>query len=315
MWHIVGIVFKIIGILLLIVLAVILLILLAPLSYRFSLSKYEDIQADGKISWLFHIITAVFSYRDGQFTVVFRIFGKRFGGSKKKPLAKEKEDSDKEMVFLPAKKEETDDIPYETVQSAQAAVAKKEEKPVSNEDFSKSIKEINSVDEQNFQKQESSGLWEKLTQQFLRIKHFLLSLFKKIKNLMKKVFRTKENIAAVWEFGHQQEVREFLGSLWQKSKKLIKHLLPTKVSGRIHFGFENPANTGQVLGLISMFYAWYYKKIEVEPDFDTEILEGEIQAKGSILTGHLLILIAQIVYKIWRNKEIISKWRQIDLKM
>ena len=79
----------------------------------------------------------------------------------------------------------------------------------------------------------------------------------------------------------------------QKGKNILarvfKHIAPKKGSGKIEFGFEDPATTGEVLGIISMFYAFYGNHIDVIPNFkNTNMLEADFYIKGRIRVFFLL---------------------------
>ena len=93
---------------------------------------------------------------------------------------------------------------------------------------------------------------------------------------------------------HGPELR-FL-SYGKMEKKLIHHVLPTRITGKITFGSEDPAVTGTVLALLGMTIPFHKNKIMVNPLFDGEnILEGEIFLKGRIY-GVVLIKIAIELY-------------------
>lgn len=61
---------------------------------------------------------------------------------------------------------------------------------------------------------------------------------------------------------------------------LLGHVRPRKVSGKISFGFENPALTGQVLAAASAFYPLYGRQFSICPYFDRTILEGSVKISG-----------------------------------
>ena len=62
--HILLFLLKLIGIVLLVILGLIVLILaivlLTPIRYRMGASKYQAIQAEGRITWLFRLIEVIF---------------------------------------------------------------------------------------------------------------------------------------------------------------------------------------------------------------------------------------------------------------
>ena len=72
------------------------------------------------------------------------------------------------------------------------------------------------------------------------------------------------------EFLDHPRTREALSFLWKNAKKLIYHVLPTRITGKITFGNEDPAVTGMVLAVLGMTIPFHKNKIEAAPLFDDE---------------------------------------------
>lgn len=64
-----------IGILLAIVLLLLLLVLFVPVRYDLKGENKEKMMAEGKVHWLFHIVTFQISYDNNELKQVLRIFG------------------------------------------------------------------------------------------------------------------------------------------------------------------------------------------------------------------------------------------------
>lgn len=79
MLHIILLIFKIIGIILLVLLGILLLvlltILLVPVRYRVAIEHGDTFRMEGRVSWLLHFIHARFSYLEGKPLIRIRIFG------------------------------------------------------------------------------------------------------------------------------------------------------------------------------------------------------------------------------------------------
>ena len=137
-----------------------------------------------------------------------------------------------------------------------------------------------------------------------KIKKFFISIREKIKSFKKVFLKIKEKLLSIkklllglWEkkrkvvdFFHQDEnkagIKLGLSSLW----KILKHIGPTTIKGYIHFGTGDPATTGQALGVAAAFYGYYGKHLKIEPDFEEEVMEGELFIKGRIRLFNLLII-------------------------
>ena len=52
---------------------------------------------------------------------------------------------------------------------------------------------------------------------------------------------------------------------------------PKKVRGWIHFGTSDPAQTGEILGAVSILFAMYGQGVRVLPDFDQAVFEGKVE--------------------------------------
>ena len=64
--------------------------------------------------------------------------------------------------------------------------------------------------------------------------------------------------------------------------RLLKFLRPKKLTGNLHFGFEDPSVTGKVLAVLGALYPFYGEHIRINPDFENEIFEGDVLVKGNI---------------------------------
>ena len=73
----------------------------------------------------------------------------------------------------------------------------------------------------------------------------------------------------------------------------IRKIKPDKINGYLRFGLEDPYNTGRVLAALSMLYPFYGEHFEVYPEFEREIIEGDIYFKGRIHLVHLLLALGR----------------------
>lgn len=106
-------------------------------------------------------------------------------------------------------------------------------------------------------------------------------------SLTGKYTAAQEKIAMVQDFLGNTENQNTIRLIWRRLMKIIKHILPTKLRGRVKFGFDDPATTGQILTYISPFYGVYAKTLAIEPVFDEKVMEGELHLNGRIRLGTL----------------------------
>ncbi|MEG2700023.1 MAG: DUF2953 domain-containing protein [Hungatella sp.] len=135
------------------------------------------------------------------------------------------------------------------------------------------------------------------------------TILEKIKFLFQQVCDKLNHRKESWErlFGFllNKENQDTLRLILRQIKALLCHILPRKVSGKVRFGFDDPYTTGLVLEALSVFYAWYGQGIQVIPIFDEEIFAGELRLCGRIRLVSLLYLGIRIL--INKNFRILLK--------
>ena len=113
----------------------------------------------------------------------------------------------------------------------------------------------------------------------IRIIHNFLGIPKRILKKIQSLALTIRNFCDKinwWkEFLDHPRTRAALSFLWKNAKKLIYHVLPTRITGKITFGNEDPAVTGMVLAVLGMTIPFHKNKIEVAPLFDDEMFLRE----------------------------------------
>lgn len=126
----------------------------------------------------------------------------------------------------------------------------------------------------------------KVTEKSKKKKRKEKGIFKKIKYTFEKIcdmIRTykekREKLETfLWDKAHH--------SAWTRIKtevvRLWKFSRPRKMELNLIFGFDDPSVTGKVLAFLSMLYPFYGENINVTPDFEQEILKGDLFIKGRI---------------------------------
>ena len=89
----------------------------------------------------------------------------------------------------------------------------------------------------------------------------------------------KDRIAAfLTNESHQQA----FAKAKKEAKWIIRFLRPKKFNLNLHYGFEDPYHTGQVLAVLSMIYPFVGDNMSVQPDFENSIIEGDFHMKGNL---------------------------------
>lgn len=95
----------------------------------------------------------------------------------------------------------------------------------------------------------------------------------KIKLLLEK----KERLA---EFITDEVHRKAFFKAKDEAFKLLRRLKPKKLAADLHYGFEDPCTTGQVLAGLSMLYPFWGEHVSIIPDFEQKVLEGSPVHQG-----------------------------------
>lgn len=287
---------KIIGIILLVLIGLILLaaavILLVPIRYQGEGAREEKILSGSvKLTWLLHMISASASLSEDGMKIRIGLFGKTIYPKTKKPPKKSK-----------AKKMPKQEAPKRS---------EKSEKPKQQSDtVSKEVATIyepqKSISE--LPKKEKSARPD-VKSKFETIKQKLLAVKEKFIDSKAGIQKVKNKIDYWKNLLTSDPMKEAMEFLWKKTKGLLHHILPRRMTGRIHFGFEDPSKTGKTLAYFSMLYPFTKENLVIEPEFETEelILEGDIAFRGRIRLGYLVYVALSVVL----NKNIRRQYKRL----
>ena len=286
MLHIVGLILRILGILLLGIIGLLLLLLcillFVPVRYELKAEfpgELSSAKVRFRLAWLFHFLSARVHYEEQEFAWWLRVAWKKF------PKA---EEPDKETEEEPDIKKEPD------------AKQEPDEKETTDIDIKEipedsSIKWTERENQENRKKEKKPSVYERLKRKIItiwqKIKYTFAKICGKIKDISKNISDTKEAI----QIFLNDEVHR---SAFRKVKKeliWIKRLLKPKIfQVRLNYGFEDPCLTGQILGLLGMVYPFVGDNMEIEPDFEQKVLKGDIHIKGRIRMIHLAVFAVKL---------------------
>lgn len=317
MIHILLLVLKIIGIILLVILlaaiAVIMAVLFVPVRYNLT-AEYYDNKPDVKfnVSWLLHLfrINGLYNKNDGFLMKVKILFFTLYPKNKKT-------DADDNAVKKTEKKEQKehkrheknvfDDLPdKDELQDKQEGTCQQE---VSVDE----LKKPENVSQKMIEKKESysetckkTGIRQKISGASDKIKNIAV----KVKTTFKNIKNKQENLSdKIRNFNSKitdENNRKLVGFLWEQTKLVIAKVKPSKFKGHIRFGFDEPDITGRAAMYAAVLYGFLGLDFDLIPDFENEILEGEVYLKGSVqLFG--IVIIALRVYTNELFKKIILK--------
>ena len=325
---------KIIGIILLVLLGLILtvmaVILLVPIRYRGEGAREEKVLSGSvKITWLLHLLSVDISYSSDGTILQVRLFGKiLYPKSEKSP----KKDKEKKKNPQPKTQEKREKLKAQPKQNEQTVPEQKpfEEKPQEVETvyepqtslpkLPKPQKEVVKTSEAKEKDVAQQAQKPKATKSRKDPLAFVKSKFeafkKKLLTIKEKFLATKANLQKIknkidyWKnLLTSEPMKEAIATLWKKAKGLLRHILPRKLTGRVHFGFEDPSMTGKIVAYLSMLYPFTKDNLVIEPEFETEelILEGNLAFRGRIRLGYLVYVVLSVVL----NKNIRRQYKRL----
>lgn len=333
MLHILLLILKIIGIVLLVILGVLLLgiacALFVPVRYRIEAARQEGegqppVTVRVKVTWLLCLINFLLRF-DGELFVRARIlFFTVFRMPKKEKRRKMKEQADdvgkkkQEDSEKRNKKEELVQSKDEA-ESGRSAESLEEIAPDSAETQGDHVKgsdtqQTDKISQEHYEDfldvegaKEKPGFWDKLRV----IPEILRKLFEKIKgffeNIQYTIRRFCDKIGSISEtIEYYREVVE--GETFKRSFALckgelltiVKSLKPRKFEASLIVGMDDPASTGEILAVCGMLYPLLGGHVDVRGDFEKKRLEGQILIVGKLRMFTFL----RTAVRIYFNKDI-----------
>lgn len=287
---------KILILILILLCVILLLILFGAINYQGYFEKQDKIIASLRVSYLFHMFTLNYNYpKPGKLSfkfLWFNLFSK---------TNIQKDDNTSSFT----KKEKRTTIPPQSSKSssknASTRNAKNEAKAPSTQN---TISSKATADTKNIPA-ESVNVSKNTTKIKVfvdTIKIFFKYIYNKlhrfeytISNLCDKIKKVISSLSAMKDFWKEETTQTFVFILKKTFTKLWKHIRPRKSSGLLHFGLEDPSDTGYMMALLSVCYPYIDGDFQIQPEFEHEIFEAKIEIRGHIRLFFLLYAIL-IVY-------------------
>ena len=291
---------KIIGIVLLcilgFVLVMLILVLVLPVRYSIDVSKMpeEKLKARMKITYFFGIVRALAKYEDifevNAKVLWFNIFSMKIPDK----------DADEEEVSL----DDLDDAIDNEFPDEEFSY-----EDLSFEDDTENSEDITESDEQisDFTDHTSDTDYDEDMSESADYDVGPLSKLKyKFDEICDKIDKVRSEIRYYYNIYNSNEGKNALRKIGKHLKKIFRKILPRKISANVIYGFSSPDLTGKVYGVYCLIADRFSKDSEVIPDFDREIFEGRIRARGyfnlwGILINGIAIVLNKDAIKIIRS--------------
>lgn len=305
MLHILLTILKVIGIIILVLISLVILIIAAILfvPIRYSIDaiydrKVKNLDFKINITYLLHLISVKYIYKDDGLSI--KIFGIKTHFFDKETKAMEEKINKETKMFEKMSSEIKDNMTempevYEQLKKIDeerdrlAENVNKTEENIENNnkdnDTEENTEEFIKVEKQNI----FSRIYSKIKAIIIKIKYRFIKFCDTIKKICKNVNDLKEFIS-------DDNTKEVFSFLKKEALILLKHIRPRRIKGYVHFGFDDPSYTGNLLGLIYMILRGSPKEFRINPDFENKVFDGEIHAKGRVQC-YLLLIIGIRLYK------------------
>lgn len=181
----------------------------------------------------------------------------------------------------------------------------------------KDIKQNKKNNKQKNKDKQKKSLWKNIVSKLkglMQIPKKIADTFKKVSDAVKKIFAAvrsgKEKAVLVKEFVFGRECLDFVCVVRDNVLHLWRHIKPKLLRIDMTIGFDDPAVTGQVLGVIAAFCGAAGMMPCVTPDFEKRVFESDIEIKGRV-TVFILLKILIKVYFCEELKEFKKSYKSI----
>ncbi len=320
MLHVILLILKILGIILLSILCLVLLILAAVLfiavSYRVRIQNGDTFHVTASVGWLFRGVTVNYTLDKAEqlkqelqvclFGIpIMRPLEQK--APKKVKKEKPKKEKKKRRPASEAEMPASQTVPEREKVSTETPVSGTKELPVS-EPVSESVQAEDTKPKNK--KKERVSIWEKICRIFRKIDLIIENLCDRVRNIQDTIRGLLDKKDKYLDFWNQEEHRRARGALWKEVLYLLKKIRPKKVEGKVLFGFKDPSVTGKCLGAASVLYAWYPKKFELVPDFENEVLECDVWIKGRTRFYIFLCILCRLFFHK-DVRQMYQNWKQL----
>lgn len=328
MIHILFMILKALGILLLVLLFLVLLIvctvLFLPFCYRAQVLKEEEgfacVKASGRVSWLFGAVALTASYEEQKPEAQILLFGASLETWKRRlkkirrgeasvprteenetENAPEAEKTDTVKKQMPQRDaEKTQKAPDQTEKQQKVTAQKEQPEQEQEPDAPKKSILERFFGRIEYLPEKLLNLASRLLQMAFRLLELPFRLLEKLEQKIQAGRRLKRKWESVKKFFRSKMFREALLHAKKEVLYFLKKAAPKKVTGTVRFGFDDPALTGETLGILGMIYGKLPKDLSIQPDFEQEILRGDVRMKGSFQA----VTAAGIALRLFRDQNL-----------
>jgi hypothetical protein len=245
-------------------------ILFVPVRYRASGGfNGKEINARAYVTWLMNLIWLKAEYLVGEgLHIRARICGIVVYDNKRPKRNKKKSERDtKDITTEAVKEEKTFEDEKKSEDETKAASTNYQEENINFDEKSDDIQN-ESAPKKNF---------------CAKIKDIIANIKFTFQNICGIITTTKDKLEYYVKLLQLDSTKRAFDTCKGQVFKVLKILSPRKYSVNLHLGFDDPAVMGEVLAVWGMLYPWHMGRIDVRPEFDEKVAEGDFLFKGHIM--------------------------------
>lgn len=292
---------KIIGIAILVILGLVLLILLlvlfVPVRYS-GKGSYQDDSYAAKLhaSWLLHIISVRGEYQKGQALHMYlKIFGITFYDNlkadgrkskhKKTKSTKNKTEGAGEIQAASAGEQSPEEaVPEDTVPKINQRDDDFTDYKIS--EYADLENRITTEDDFPYKTdghaERKIGIIQKIKNFFINFVQFLKNITFTFHKVCDTMVRIKNNIEYYLRILQLDSTKRAFAVAKKQLTRVLGKISPRKYRINLHLGFDDPAVMGEVLAVWGMCYPLHQGNIDIQPEFEQSVIEGDISFRGAV---------------------------------
>ena len=324
MLHIILLILKIIGIVLLCVVGILLLaiacVLCVPVRYRIRLTREmgEDkppVEVSVKVTWLLHLVNILVRYPAEVMVrariLIFTVFRipekekkeKKTGRAKKAEKQRNaKQPDEKENGETPVEAEKDTIADADVVTNTQEVTISEETKVSAESAVTEEDTSLEGSEEKKNLFAKIRELLTKIKQIIEKVKDFFKNIQYTIRKFCDKIKAVLDNIQYYREILESDSFRQSFESCKGELGWVLGKLKPDKFETDIIVGTEDPATTGEILAVCGILYPLFGQHVRIVGDFDCEEthIEGQLYIRGRIRAFTFI----RTAVRIYFNKDI-----------
>ena len=114
-----------------------------------------------------------------------------------------------------------------------------------------------------------------------------------IKQKLSKLNKKKDSLVKVYKSKRFEKAK---ADVIRYIKDILRAIKPQHVEGRVHFGLDDPATTGEILGGLATVLSLYDGFLDIRPDFERQVIEGLLKGYGKIRLWSFARIAVKVIF-------------------